>query len=241
MAATNWAIMASASLDASVEVRDEGVPERMTLALRDGTLNANVVPGGRHFVVELQGKGWRLPVGPPVLFDALRLETPFQISNGVLHGVDIRKAAASVITRDSSGDTRFDQLSGHLVMAGGTRRLSNLKVAAGGLAADGHVTIAADRSLSGRINAQLNAGAITAASVALNVSGTLDSSLLLPTAAADAGAVAGTTVLGPAGAAVGAKAGGAGWGGFSAGRDNKGLPGGLSCGSLYSSFCIGSR
>ena len=118
---------------------------------------------------------------------SLRIETPFQIQSGVLRGVDIRKAATSLLTKDSSGETRFDQLSGHLVMAGGTQRFSNLKVVSGALAADGNVTIAADRSLSGRINAQVSAGSVTAANVPLNVSGTVDSTLVLPTGASEIG------------------------------------------------------
>ena len=139
---------------------------------------------------------------------SLRIETPFQIQSGVLRGVDIRKAATSLLTKDSSGETRFDQLSGHLVMAGGTQRFSNLKVVSGALAADGNVTIAADRSLSGRINAQVSAGSVTAANVPLNVSGTVDSTLVLPTGASVAGAAVGTAILGPGvGTTVGAKVG----------------------------------
>jgi hypothetical protein len=116
--------------------------------------------------------------------------------------------SASLLTKDSSGETRFDQLSGHLVMAGGTQRFSNLKVVSGALAADGNVTIAADRSLSGRINAQVSAGSVTAANVPLNVSGTVDSTLVLPTGASVAGAAVGTAILGPGvGTTVGAKVG----------------------------------
>lgn len=138
---------------------------------------------------------------------ALRVETPFQIQNGVLRGVDIRKAATSLLTKDSSGETRFDQLSGHLVMERGAQRFSNLKVVSGALSADGNVTIGADRSLAGRLNAQVGAGSVAAASVPLNVSGTLDSPMVLPTGAAVAGAAVGTAILGPAGTTVGAKVG----------------------------------
>lgn len=281
--------------DAIVALREQGAPERITVVTRDGKFNADIKPDGERYNIDLTAKAWRLPVGPPVLFDelnikgvatfaefktttalarlysgtvsgnttlnwakgvqlrgnfevnqldvaalaalfspnarisgrlnakpvlsanaasfaqlgpALRIETPFQIHNGVLRGVDIRKAATSLLTKDSSGETHFDQLSGYLVAERGAQRFSSLKVASGALAADGHVTIGADRSLSGRINAQVSAGSVAAASVPLNVSGTLDAPLVLPSAAALAGAAAGTAVLGPAGAAVGAKVGG---------------------------------
>ncbi len=57
-------------------------------------------------------------------------------------------------------------------------------------------------------NAQVNAGSVTAAAIPLNVSGTLDTPILLPTGASLAGAAVGTAILGPgAGTSVGAKVG----------------------------------
>jgi hypothetical protein len=58
------------------------------------------------------------------------------------------------------------------------------------------------------VSARIKATSVTAASVPLNVSGTLDSPLLYPTGGTMAGAAAGTAVLGPVvGTAVGAKVG----------------------------------
>lgn len=141
--------------------------------------------------------------------NALRLETPFNVQNGVLHGVDIQKAAASLIKRDSGGgETRFDVLSGHLVMERGAQRFTDLKIVSGALGADGNVNITAQKELSGRINASLKAAKITAANVPLNVSGTVEHPRLLPTGGTLAGAAAGTALLGPGlGTTVGMKAG----------------------------------
>lgn len=140
--------------------------------------------------------------------DALKLNTPFNVRDGVLQGIDIQKAAANLIQKDSSGETRFDTLSGNFAMDRGTQRITHLKVVSGALAADGNVSIAPNKNLSGRINAQVKAGTITAATVPLNVSGTLDSPLLLPTGASMAGAAVGTVILGPGvGTSVGAKVG----------------------------------
>lgn len=142
------------------------------------------------------------------LQNLLKLETPFDIRDGVLQGVDIRKAASSLLTKDSSGETRFDTLSGHYALDRGTQRITGLKVASGSLAADGNVTIAPNKSLSGRIDAQLGTGKLASATVPLNVSGTLDSPMVLPTGASVAGAALGTAVLGPGvGTSVGAKIG----------------------------------
>lgn len=147
---------------------------------------------------------------PELIADALRLETSFDIQDGVLHGVDIRKAATSLIggSGGKGGKTRFDRLSGQLGMERGTRRLTRLDIVAGSLSATGDVTISPKDALSGRINANVKAVSVASASVPLNVTGTLDSPLLYPTGGTMAGAAAGTAVLGPGlGTALGAKIG----------------------------------
>ncbi|MCW5605245.1 MAG: AsmA family protein, partial [Burkholderiales bacterium] len=80
--------------------------------------------------------------------NALRLETPFDIRDGVLQGIDIQKAASSLLSKDSGGQTRFDTLSGHYALERGTQRITGLKVASGSLAANGNVTIAPSKALS---------------------------------------------------------------------------------------------
>lgn len=280
--------------DARVSVGAGGQPERAEISARDGHFRATVKPDADRFNIEVQASSWRLPLGPPILFDTLllrgvatlksaelteinaglyggtvtgttridweqglrlkggyaisavelralvplfsphtrlsgrltakpvlsasaasvdqlqnvlKLESSFDVRDGVLQGVDIQKAATSLMTRDSSGETRFDVLSGHFAMERGTRRIRNLKVASGSLAATGHVTVAPDRSLSGRINAQVRVAGVPAAMVPLNISGTVDAPLALPTGAALAGGAIGTAILPGVGTALGAKAG----------------------------------
>jgi adhesin HecA-like repeat protein len=142
--------------------------------------------------------------------DFLRLDTPFDIQNGVLHGVDIGKAAVSLINKDAGkgGETRFDKLSGHLAMDRGTRRLTQLNIASGSLSADGQVTISPKDTLSGRLNATVKAVSVATGAVPLNVAGTLDNPLIYPSGGTVAGAAAGTAVLGPGlGTAVGVRVG----------------------------------
>ncbi len=141
--------------------------------------------------------------------NAMKLDTPFEVRNGVLYGVDIEKAATSLIKRETGGETRFEQLSGHLAMERGTQRFTDLKISTGSLAASGNVSISPKKELSGRVNAEVKAASITAASVPLNVSGTVDSPMLLPTGATMGGAAVGTAILGPGlGTSIGAKVGG---------------------------------
>lgn len=138
------------------------------------------------------------------LLEALYLETQFDVQHGVLAGVDIGKSATSVFRdKDPEAATRFDELSGHLVLDRGTRRFTQIKIAAGTLSANGRVTISPENELSGRINTNIDASKLAVASMPLNVSGTVDSPVLLPTAGVAAGAAIGTAILGPAGTAIG--------------------------------------
>jgi uncharacterized protein involved in outer membrane biogenesis len=141
------------------------------------------------------------------LMSALRLETPFNVQNGVLHGVDIKQAATSLIKQGvTGGETHFDLLSGHLNMEGGAFRFTQLKIASGVLAADGNVNISPKKDLSGRINAQVKALG-TSANVPLNVAGTVHSPLLYPTGGTMAGAAIGTVLMPGVGTGLGMKAG----------------------------------
>jgi uncharacterized protein involved in outer membrane biogenesis len=143
------------------------------------------------------------------LMNTLHLETTFNVQNGVLYGIDIQKAATSLIKKGSTGgETRFDQLSGHLVIAQRSYSFTQLKITSGTLAVDGNVNISAKKDLSGRVNAQVTAVGIST-KVPLNISGTIESPLLYPTGATIAGAAIGTAIMGPGvGTSVGAKVGG---------------------------------
>ena len=141
------------------------------------------------------------------LMSALHLETPFNVQNGILHGVDIAKAATSLIKQGATGgETHFEQLSGHLVRDRGAHQFTQLKISSGALAADGNVNISAKQELSGRVNAQVRALG-TSTGVPLNVAGTVHSPLLYPTGGTMAGAAIGSVMMPGVGTGVGAKVG----------------------------------
>lgn len=146
---------------------------------------------------------------PEQLAQALRLETPFNIRKGVLKGFDLVAAATSVIRKDhSGGETRFETLTGHAAAERGGYRLSKLNITSGSLNATGNVNVAANRALSGRIDANVQVVGKSAVTVPLNVAGTMDLPLLYPTAGALAGGAIGTAILGPGvGTSAGMKAG----------------------------------
>ncbi|OIR06575.1 AsmA family protein [mine drainage metagenome] len=143
------------------------------------------------------------------LMSALHLETLFNVQNGVLYGVDIKKAATNLVKKETTGgETRFDELSGHLVMAHSGYDFTQLKISADTLGVDGDVNISDKKELSGRINAQVKALGVST-QVPLNVTGTIDSPMLYPTGGTITGAVVGTAIMGPGvGTSVGAKVGG---------------------------------
>lgn len=172
---------------------------------------ASMLSPGTHVSGKLSAKPVFSASAPSAdqLINALRLETLFNVQNGVLHGVDIQKAATNPIKQGTTGgETRFEQLSGHLVMEHGGYRFTQIKIASGALSAEGSVNVSPKKELSGRIHAQVKAMG-TSANVPLNVAGTIAAPLLYPTGGTMAGAAIGTAILGPGlGTSVGAKVGG---------------------------------
>lgn len=144
------------------------------------------------------------------LADNLNADFRFDVSNGVLHGLDLVKVA-SLLTKQgvSGGETQFDEFSGVLNVRGKQYGLRDIKISSGLLAANGHVKVMPNQKLDGVVEVELKKG-VSLAAIPLQVSGTLDKPAVFPTKAALAGAVAGTALLGPGvGTSLGIKAGGA--------------------------------
>lgn len=137
------------------------------------------------------------------LADNLHADIKFNVKDGVLYGFDLAKAPAMLLTRGQlGGETKFDELSGLLNISGKTYRLHHLNVKSGVMLATGAVKISPNKTLDGVVNVEVK-NSLNLGSIPLQVSGTLDSPMVLPTKAALAGALAGTAVLGPAGAGIG--------------------------------------
>ena len=121
---------------------------------------------------------------PAALAEVLRSQTRFTVRNAVLHGVDLAAAVRTLgVSRD--GNTPFDTLTGQVTTQGRVVHLTNLVATSGMLSANGNVTLAADRTLSGKVTAALTAGAIgQIAGVPLAVGGTIDSPSVTPTGVA---------------------------------------------------------
>lgn len=142
------------------------------------------------------------------LADNLRGNFKFDVRQGVLYGLDLESAVKSLASKGTrGGQTRFDELSGTLLIAGKHYELNQMKVSSGILGAEGNVSIAPSKKLAGRVNVAMR-GTVGLIEVPLDVSGTLSDPVLFPNRAALAGAAAGTAILGPGwGTSVGSKAG----------------------------------
>ena len=134
----------------------------------------------------------------------------FKVNNGVLHGLDLVRVASLLLKQNQSGgETQFDVLSGVLNVSGKQYQLRNLKISSGLLAATGQVKVKPNKALDGTVEVEVKSG-MGMAAIPLNVSGTVEHPVVLPSKAALAGAVAGTAILGPGvGTSLGVKAAGA--------------------------------
>jgi uncharacterized protein involved in outer membrane biogenesis len=147
---------------------------------------------------------------PAKLADRLNADFRFKVSDGVLYGLDLARAATMLLSQgQKGGETKFDELSGLLNVAGKQYKFSDLKVTSGLMAASGDVKISPTKELDGVVEVEVKRS-VSMAAIPLQISGTLDSPTIFPTKAAMAGAVAGTALLGPGvGTGLGVKAGSA--------------------------------
>jgi uncharacterized protein involved in outer membrane biogenesis len=139
------------------------------------------------------------------LADALTTQTRFTVRDALLAGLDLAQAVKTVgINR--GGSTRLDTLAGQLHTQGRAAQLNNLVATSGGLAANGNIAMAANRSLSGRITVDV-ATAKGTVGVPLQVGGTVDAPSVMLTQGALLGAAIGTAIAPGAGTAAGARVG----------------------------------
>ena len=144
------------------------------------------------------------------LADNLRADFRFKVNGGVLHGLDLVKAASLLIKQGQrGGETEFNEFSGLLNVSGKQYHLRDMKISSGLLAATGQVKIKPNKTLDGAVQVEVKRS-VSLAAIPLEVSGTLSNPVVLPSKAALAGAIAGTAILGPGvGTSLGIKAGSA--------------------------------
>lgn len=142
---------------------------------------------------------------PGQLADVLNTQTRFTVRDALVEGIDLQKAVQTVgLSR--GGSTRLDTLAGLVNTQGKAVHLTNLVANSGNLAANGNVSIAPNKALSGRVNVDLGTSK-GAVGVPLVVGGTVDDPSVMLTRGAMVGAAVGTLLMPGAGTAAGATTG----------------------------------
>lgn len=145
---------------------------------------------------------------PGNLADGMNGGFSFEVRQGVLHNVDLAKAATSLSKAGMrGGQTEFDELATQLDVVGRLYKLRDIRVSSGLLKATGNIDVTPQKALAGKVAVEMK-GTASLVAIPLKVAGTLQHPVLLPDGAALAGAATGTMMLGPGfGTAIGSKAG----------------------------------
>jgi hypothetical protein len=98
--------------------------------------------------------------GLSTLFDLPKVDGSFSIKKGDLDGVDLVRALQSGgrgVTQ--GGATRFEEISGNLVLANGRYQYRNMRLSSGLLSANGAFDVSASKDVNGRISVELRSQA----------------------------------------------------------------------------------
>lgn len=139
------------------------------------------------------------------LREALAVDGPFEVLGGLYKGVDLAKAG-NLAGNAAAGDTAFEELKGRVQLRGELLRINALCMRSPNVVAGGHVEIAADRKLSGKLDVSVaKTGGFVGIPVGL--SGTTDEPSLLPSKGYLIGAAIGTVLLPVIGTSIGSSVG----------------------------------
>jgi uncharacterized protein involved in outer membrane biogenesis len=142
---------------------------------------------------------------PDVLLETATFDGPFEIFEGAYNGVDLSKAGDLTASRTAGDATLFKELKGQLQVQGANLRISALCARSPNMVAGGHVEIAEDQKLSGKLSVSIaRTGGFFGVPVTL--SGTAADPGVSPTAGYTIGAVLGTLILPGIGTGLGASA-----------------------------------
>jgi len=144
---------------------------------------------------------------PAELRDGLVLDGPFEVLGGVYQGVDLARAGELAGERRAGDATTFEELRGRLELRGAQVKLNQLCMRSPKIVAGGNVAIAADKTLSGKLDISVaQTGGFVGVPVALG--GTTDEPSLRPSKGYLIGAAIGTMLMPVIGTSIGSSLGG---------------------------------
>jgi hypothetical protein len=140
------------------------------------------------------------------LREALTVDGPFEVLGGAYQGVDLSKAG-DLTGQTAAGDaTSFQELKGKLQQRGQHTRISELCVRSPKVVAGGNFEIAADKTLSGKLDVSVaQTGGFVGIPVTLG--GTTDQPSVIPSKGYLIGAAIGTVLLPVIGTTIGSSVG----------------------------------
>lgn len=143
---------------------------------------------------------------PAQLGNALAVDGPFEVQGGAYQGVDLSKAG-DITGKPALGDaTTFEEIRGLLQLRGKQVKINQLCVRSPKLVAGGHVEIAPDQKLSGKLDISVaKTGGFVGVPVSLG--GTTSDPSVTPTKGYVIGAVIGTVLLPGIGTSLGSSIG----------------------------------
>lgn len=144
---------------------------------------------------------------PLRLLERPRLNAKFRFTNGVIYNADLERATSITGKQTKGGKTRFESLSGNIVMRKGYTTISNLAIVNKVIEAKGKLKVKPGDKLDGELDVGLKKSS-QIISIPLAVSGTVEEPKIRPTKEAMVGGAVGTAVLGPGvGTALGVRVG----------------------------------
>ncbi len=141
---------------------------------------------------------------PAQLSDALVADGPFEVLGGAYQRYDLSKISLKKL--EEGGSTKFDEMRGEVQVRGQAIAVNNLCVRSPSLVAAGHVAVAADDKLSGKLDVSIaKTGGFVGIPVA--VSGTTADPSFMPSKGYVIGAAIGTVILPGLGTSIGSSIG----------------------------------
>jgi hypothetical protein len=139
--------------------------------------SADIPSNGR---LEAKGRASAQAASLDKLLQAPRIESAFVVRKGDLSGLDLVRVLQSP-SRDgvAGGKTKFDEMSGNLIVANQRYQYTGMKLQAGALNAVGQGEINADAEVSGKVFVELRSSA-SAVKGTYRITGTVKGMTLRP-------------------------------------------------------------
>ena len=103
--------------DALVAINSNGTPERADITARDGKFKASLTPAGEKFNIQVNARDWRLPAGPPILFESLQVTGVATPDEADFRNIQAKLYGGSIAGKMAVGWQKGLQLKGNFAVS----------------------------------------------------------------------------------------------------------------------------